>query len=209
MSGLRKWRPTPVFLPGESQGQGSLVGCHLWGRTESDTTEVTQQQGNLITIVTTSIQYCMAALSRALRGKKLTHTDSKEMSRTDFFHKQPNRLSIVIQSPSCVWLPATPWTVACQASRSLTISQSLPKFMSIESVIPSNYLILCHPLLLLPSIFPSIRVFSNEPALCIRWPEYLSFSFSISPSKGYSGLISFKMDWFDVLAFRGTLKSLL
>ena len=83
--------------------------------------------------------------------------------------------------------------------------------MSIESVIPSNHLILCRPLLLLPSIFPSIRVFSNELALCIRWPEYLSFSFSfsISPSKEYSGLISFKMDWFDVLAFRGTLKSLL
>ena len=151
----------------------------------------------------------MVALSRSLRGKKLTHTDSKEISRTDFFHKQHNCLSVVIHSPSCVWFFVTPWTATCQAFLSLTISQSLPKFMSIEAVIPSNHLILCRPLLLLPSIFPSIRVFSYELALLIRWPEYLSFSFSISPSKEYSGLISFKMDWFDFFAFQGTLRSLL
>ena len=92
---------------------------------------------------------------------------------------------------------------------SFPISQSLLKLVSIESVMPSNHLILCHPLLLLPSIFPSIRVFSNESALCIRWPKYWSFSFNISPSNEYSGLISFRMDWLDVLAVQGTLKSLL
>ena len=103
---------------------------------------------------------------------------------------------------------ATPWTIARQASLSFTISQSLLKFMSIESVIPSNHLILCHPLLLLPSIFSSIRVFSNEPALSIRWPKYWSFSFSISASNEYSGLISFRIDRFDLLAVQETLKSL-
>ena len=90
-----------------------------------------------------------------------------------------------------------------------TMSQSLLKLMSVESVMPSNHLILCHPLLLLPSIFPSIRVFPNKSALCIRWPKYWSFSFNISPSNGYSGLISFQIDWFDLLADQGTLKSLL
>ena len=110
---------------------------------------------------------------------------------------------------SCAQLFATPWTVACQASLSFTISQSLLKLMSIESVMPCNYLILCDPLLLLPSIFPSIRVFSNESALCIRWPKYWSFSFNISPSSKHSGLISFRMDWLDLLAVQGTLKSLL
>ena len=103
----------------------------------------------------------------------------------------------------------TPWTAAHQASLSFSISQSLLKLMSIESVMSSNCLILCHPLLLLPSVFPSIKVFSSESALCIRWPKYWSFSFSISPSNEYSGLISFRTDWFDLLAVQGTLKSLL
>ena len=98
---------------------------------------------------------------------------------------------------------------ASQASLSITNSQSLPKLMSIESVMPSNHLILCHPFLLLPSIFPSIRVFSSESVFGIRWPKYWSFSFSISPSNEYSGLISFRMDWLDLLAVQGTLKSLL
>ena len=115
---------------------------------------------------------------------------------------------VVVQSPSHVQLFATPWTAACQASMYLTFSQSLPEFMSIESVIPSNHLILCCPLLL-PSIFPSIRVFFNELALCIRWPKLWSFSFSISLSSEYSGLISFRIDRFDLLAVQGTLKSLL
>ena len=101
------------------------------------------------------------------------------------------------------------WTAAHQASLSITNSQSLLKLMSIESVMPSNHLILCHPLLLLPSNFPSIRVFSSESVLRIRWPKYWSFSFSVSPSSEYSGLISFRMDWLDLLPVQGTLKSLL
>ena len=100
---------------------------------------------------------------------------------------------------------ATPWTVAREASLSITNSHNLPKLMSIESVMPSNHLILCHPLLLPPSIFPSIWVFSNKSALCIRWPKYWSFSFSISPSNEYSGLVSFRMYWFNLLAVQGTL----
>ena len=103
----------------------------------------------------------------------------------------------------------TPWTAARQASLSFIISWSLLKLMSIESVMPSNHLILCHPLLLLPSIFPSIRVFSNESVLCIRFPKDWSFSFSISPSNEYSGLISLRMVWLDLLVVQGTLKSLL
>ena len=101
----------------------------------------------------------------------------------------------------------TPWTAACQASLFITNSQNLLKCMSIESVMPSNHLILCHPLPLLPSIFPSIRVLSNESALHIRWPKYLSFSFSISPSNEYSGFISFRIGWFHLLTMQGTLKS--
>ena len=116
---------------------------------------------------------------------------------------------IVVQSFSHVWLFATPWTAACQVSLSFTISWSLLKFMSIELVMSPNHFILCHLLLFLPSIFPSIRVFSNEMALRIRWPKYWSFSFSISSSNDSSGLISFRIDWFDRLAVWGTLKSLL
>ena len=114
-----------------------------------------------------------------------------------------------VQSLSRVGLFATPWTAARQASLSIINSRSLLKLMSIESVMPSNHLILCHPLLLLPSNFPSIRVFSNESVLRIRWPEFWSFSFSVSPSNEYSGLISFRIDWFDLHAVQGTLKSLL
>ena len=114
-----------------------------------------------------------------------------------------------VQSLSHVWLFATPCTAACQASLSISNSQSSPKLMSIESVMPSSHLILCRPLLLLPSIFPSTRVFSNESVLRIRWPKYWSLSFSINLSNEYSGLISFRMDWLDLLAVQGTLKSLL
>ena len=115
----------------------------------------------------------------------------------------------VVQSLICVQLFATLWTTACQASLSFTISQNLLRLTSIQSVMPSNHLILWHPLLLLPSIFPSIRVFSNESALRIRWPKYWSFRISISPSNEYSGLISFRIDCFDLLAVQGTLKNLL
>ena len=115
--------------------------------------------------------------------------------------------SVSVQSLSRVRLFATLWTAARQASLSITSSRSLPKLMSIRFVIPSNHLTLFRPLLLLPSIFPSIRVFSNESALCIRWPKYWSFSFNISPSSEHPELISFRMDWLDLLAVRGTLRS--
>ena len=113
-----------------------------------------------------------------------------------------------VQSLNRVQLFVTQWNTARQASLSITNSLSLPKPMSIESVMPSNHLILCHPLFLLPSIFPSIGVFSNESALCIRWPKYWNFSFNISPSNEYPGLISFRTDWLDLLAVQRTLKSL-
>jgi len=114
-----------------------------------------------------------------------------------------------VQSVSRVWLFATPWTAACHSSVSITNSWSLLKLMSIELMMPSNHLIFCHPLLLLSSIFPSIRVFSSKSVLWIRWPKDLSFSFSISPSNEYSGLISFRIYWLDLLAVQGTLRSLL
>ena len=124
-------------------------------------------------------------------------------------HWNVNLCLLSVQSLSHVQLFSTPWTVACQASLSITNSQSLFKLMSIESVMSYNHLILCRPLLLLSSIFPTIRVFSNESVLHIRWPKYWSFSFSIRPSNEYSGLIFFRMDWLDLLAVQVILKSLL
>ena len=131
---------------------------------------------------------------------------------TCLFFTPPPISTISVQSVlllSRVQLFATPWTAALQASLSVTNSQSLHKLTSIESVMPSSHLILCHPLLLLPSILPNIRIFSNESVLCIRWPKYWSFSFNISSSNEYSGLISFRIDWLDLLAVQRTLKSLL
>ena len=128
--------------------------------------------------------------------------------RNSGYGRQKKEVSSV-QPLSHVWLFATPGTATLQASLSVTNSRNLLKLMSIELVMPSNHLILCHPLLPLPSIFPSIRVFSNESVLCIRWPKYLNFSLSISLSDEYSVLISFRMDWLDFLALQGTLKSLL
>ena len=154
----RKWQPTSVLLPGESQGRGSLEGCHLW---------VTQSWTRL---------------------KRLSSSGSSCTLSQALYSVQFSR-SVVSNS-------ATSWTAACQASLPVTNSQSLLKLMSILSVMPSNHLMLCHPLLLPPSIFPSIRVFSSESVLCIRWPHYWSFSFSISASNEYSGLISFRIDWF-------------
>ena len=128
-------------------------------------------------------------------------------------YMRPHFQFISVQSLSHVWLFATPWTIAHQVSLSIANSRSPPKLMSIESVMPSSHLILCCLILccylLLPSIFPSIRVFSNESALCIRWPKYWSFSFSLSPTNEHPGLISFRMDWLDLLAGQQTLKSLL
>ena len=124
------------------------------------------------------------------------------------YNKMNRAIFSSVQSLSRVQLFATTWTAAHQASLSITNSQSSPKPMSIELVMPSNHLIRCRPLLLLPSIYPSIRVFSNESAFCIRWPKYWSFSFNISPTKEHPGLISFRMDWLDHLIVQGTLKSL-
>ena len=126
-----------------------------------------------------------------------------------FFNKYIKIKISSVQSLSRVWLLATPWIAARQASLSITNSQSSLTLMSIELVMPSSHLILCHPLLLLPPIPPSIRVFSNQSAVRMRWPKYWSFSFGIIPSKEHPGLISFRMDWLDLLAVQGTLKSLL
>ena len=129
----------------------------------------------------------------------------------DFYSLFPpfSVLFVVVQLLSCIWLFETTWTAAHQAPLSFTISRSLLEFVSAESVILSNQLILCYPLLLLPPIFPSISVFTSESTFCVRWPKYWSFSFSISPSNDYLGLISFRVAWFDLLEVQGTLKSLL
>ena len=132
------------------------------------------------------------------------HWATREAHRCSSYYYD---LSASVQLLSCIRLFATPWTAAPQDSLSITNSQSLLKLMSIVSVMPPNHLILCHPLLLLPSIFPSVRVFSDESALHIRWPKYWSFSFNISSSNEYSGMISFRMDWLDLLAVQGPLES--
>ena len=133
----------------------------------------------------------------------------RSLLEVSLFHLFDLPLSSLFQRLSRVLCSVTPWTAARQASLSITNSQSLLKLMSVESVMPSNHLILCRPLLFLPSIFPSIRVFPNESALHIRWPKYWSFSFSISPSSALPGLISFRTDWLDLLGVQGTVKSLL
>ena len=179
ISWRRKWQPTPVFLPGKSHGQNSLVGYSPWGCKELDTTEWLSMHAHSWVY---RPGYCEAIILITLSS---------------------------LQSLSHVQLFVTPWTARCQASLSISNSQRLLKLMAITSVMPSNHRLLCRPLLLLPSIFPSIRDFSNESVLRIRWPKYWSFSFSISPSNEYSGLISFRIDWLDLLAVQGTLKSLL
>ena len=145
------------------------------------------------------------------KGKTTLRVKRSVVTRVieESWKKEAQGISSVQFSHSVVSDSATPWTAACQASLPITSSWSLLKLISIESVMPSNHLILYCPLLLLPSIFPSIRVFSNESVLCIRWPKYWTFSLSISPSNEYSGLISFRMDWLDLLAVQGTLKGLL
>ena len=142
------------------------------------------------------------------RNTEINEEEIGKLLETEFIIMIVKMISS-IQLVSRVRLFATPWIAERQTSLSITKSQSSPKPMSIESVMPSNHLILCCPLLLLPSIFTSIRVFSNESALCIRWPKYWSFSFNISPSNEHPGLMSFRMDWLDLLAVQGTLKSLL
>ena len=174
---------------------GSLACCSPWGRKESGMTErLKWTELHFLGYIKELIQCVHSPVDGHLGY---------------FPAKKTAKLSIIkdfssVQWLSRVWLFATPWTAAHQDSLSITNSQSLLKLMSIKSVMPSNYLILCRPLLLLPSIFPSIRVFSNESVLLIKWPKYWSFSIS-----EYSGLISFRIDWFDLLAVQGTLKSLL
>ena len=142
----------------------------------------------------------MIILAARVFGKCLGHESRDPMNGIQFSW---------VQSLSHIQLFANPWTAACQAFLSITNPRSLPKLMSIESVMPSNHLLLCRPLLLPPSIFPNIRVFSYESVLYIRWPKYWSFSFNICPSNEHSGLISFRIDWLDLLAVQGTLKGLL
>ena len=190
----RKWQPTPVFLPGESQGWGSLLGCCLWGCTESDMTEGPRSSSSHEMYGSKSIPQ---SINNFYNDSGMCVLSELEVTRI--------QLSSVAQS----------FLTLCDSMDysmpDLPVHHQLPdlfKLMSIESVMPSNQLILCRPLLLLPSIFPTIRVFSNESILCIRCPKFCSFSFSISPFNEYSGLISFRMDWFDLLAVKGTLDSL-
>ena len=190
------------ILPGESHGQRGLVGYSPWSCKESDTTEATEhEQDSLL---------CgdWPANSRLFSTSRLHPLGTDSTPPLVVTIKNVSQFSSV-QLLSRVLLFETPWTAARQASLSITNSRSPRKPMSIESVMPSNHLILCRTFLLLPSIFPSIRVFSNESALCIRWPKYWSFSFNICPSSQHPGLISFSMDWLDLLAVQGTLKSLL
>ena len=187
--------PTPVFWPGEFHGLYSPRAC--------------KESGTQITMkcqLTSEPKPCCPLGHKVRNESKLSSFQYRRG------HVPPIRCLIFltsVQSLSHVWLFATPWTATRQASMSTANSQSLLKFMSIESVMPSNHLILCWPLLFPPSIFPSIRVFSNESVLHIRWPKYWSFSFSISLSNEYSGLLSFRMDWLDLLEIQGVLKSLL
>ena len=186
---------------GAGDGQGSLACCSLWDPKELDTNE----RLNWTDLMK---QICLLAdLQKnplANEGDALSYsTPCGHEKHHHYYHCLSS-----IQLLSHVWHFVTPWTAAYQASLSITNSLSLPKPMSIESVMPSNHLILWHPLLLLPSIFPSIRVFTNESTLHMRWPKYWSFSFSISPSNEHPGLICFRMDWLDLLAVQRTLKSL-
>ena len=205
--GRRAWQPIPVLLPGESHGQRSLVGYSPWGW-------MPLRDFNFSSSLSRIKEY-FSQRSKACIPKKSFHMQMRQLKSG---WEKLNYLRITevgfqvsgsVQLLSHIWLFLTPWAAARQASLSNTSSQSPPKLMSIESVMPPNHLILCRPLLLLPSILPSIRVFSNESAVHIRWPKYWSFRFNIRPSNEYPGLISFRMDWLDLLAVQGTLKSLL
>ena len=194
----REWLPTPVFLRENSMDRGYSP----WGHKESDTTRWLHLHFN-----------SHERGHDGTRGvgdfnphlqQQTDHPDRKLIKEAQTLNEFSS-----VQLLRCVWLFATPWIAARQASLSITISRSSLKLKFIESVMPSSHLILCGPLLLLPPIPPSIRVFSKESTLQMRWPKYWSFSFSIIPSKEHPGLISFRMDWLDLLAVQGTLKSLL
>ena len=208
--------PTRLPCPWDSPGKNTAVGCHflLQCMKVKSQSEVTQSCPTLATPWTAAYQAPPSmgfSRQKYWSGVPLPSPSVTSMLSQKYLR---NYLSVKswlssVQSLSRVWLFATPWIAACQASLSITNSWSLPKLMSIESVMPSSHLILCRPLLLLPPIPPSIRVFSNESTLRIRWPEYWSFSFSISLSNEHLGLISFRMDWLDLFAVQGTLQSLL
>ena len=191
--------------PMDRQSMGSQRVGHDWATSLSLSLVLTSY--STLSIKETGIQTHIRSYAGALACHLLGRLAFQIKLYSLLQQKKKEKHSV--QSLSRVRLFATPWTAARQASLSITNCQSPPKPMSIESVMSSNHLIFCRPLLLLPSIFSSIRVFSNESALLISWPKYQSFSFSISPSNEYSGLISFRMDWFDLLAAQGTLKSLL
>ena len=187
-----------THTPGDSEGQGSLACCSPWGCKESGMTATEQEQ---------QLQWQNHQPRKGLTEKIWDSFVEDLLILWEIFYYSVWFSSV--QSLSHVQLLVTPWTAARHASLSITNSRSSLKLMPIESVMPSNQLILCHSLLLLPSIFLSIRVFLNESALLIRWPKYWSFRFSISSSNEHPGLISFRMDWLDLLALQGTVKSLL
>ena len=199
-------QPTRLPHPWDSPGKNTGVGCHFLLRCMKVKVNSPSRVWVLATPPTAAYQAPPSmGFSRQEYWSGVPSLSLKTYNNTNF---KNNFYFSSVQSLSHVQLFGTPWTAARQASLSIT-SRNLLKLMSIESVMPSNHLILCRPLLFLSSIFPSIRVFSNESVLHIRWPKYWSFSFSISPSNEHSGLISFRMDWLDLLAVQGTLKSLL
>ena len=199
VSGLRPDSGSQLLLASSSLGK-IQCNCVLFRKLASQTT-------NLQFFFCKQLNAGFFFLMQQLRASAF-YSPMKMTFPTYLKYRNNLLLLVVVQLLSCVRLFATPWTAARQASLSFTIFRSLLKLMSIRSVMPSNHLIFCHPLFLLTSIFLSIMVFSNEFDLRIRWPKYWSFSFSVSPSNDYSGLISFRIDWFDLLAVQGTLKSL-
>ena len=207
-----RWQPTRLPCPWDSPGKNTGVGCHfllqcMKVKSESEVAQLCPTFSDPMDSSPPGSSVHEIFQARVLEWGAIAFSN---MHTSRIYNLIPDihiYVVVVVQLLSRVWLFATPLTVVLQAFLSFTVSWSLLNLMSIELMIPSNHLILCCPLLLLPSIFPSIRVFSNELALCIRWPKYWGFSFSSSSE--YSGLISFRIDWFDLLAVQGTLKSLL
>ena len=199
----------PNFLQPHGLQHARLPSSSLFPRVCSNSCPLSQWCYLIISSSVTPFSFCLQSFpaSGSFPMSQLFTSGSQCIGASISASVLPK--NVFVQSLSHVWLFLTPWTAAGQASLSFTMFKSLLKLMSIESVMPSNHLILCYPLLLLPSNFPSIRVFSSESALSIRWPKCWSFTLSLRLSNEYSGLISFRMDWFDLLAAQGTLKSLL
>ena len=204
----RKWQRTAVFFPGKFDGQRSLASYNPWRCKELDTTDTFPREESTFSFcINDYSHHAVCRIYRIYFYLLISCTHLPDQLPLGTAHQISVSVGPV-KSLSRVPFFATPWTVAHQASLSITNSESLLKLMSIESC-PSNHLILCRPLLLPPSIFPSIRVFSSESALRIRWPKYCHFSFIISPSNDYLGPISVRIDWLDLLTVQGILKSLL